>query len=181
MQHQQDRKPWFDSVAVQTSADWVGKPAGGFLNTVNKERVIITASPFTRTNSRSAGRHAVPLRFAGLRFLQQWAIGPLAHSELEHLPAPSANTSGRLRVHTGFRAGAPVSPVGRLAVLWEDTGLDGLRQVPQRAQAGWRQRHVSAHVCTIRGASVLEQVPGKEATDTYHTWEHSRFPGCAIT
>lgn len=93
-------------------------------------------SPVIRRNSRGAGRHAFTRRFTRLRLLQRRALRPLAHGELEHLSAPSAVASGRLGEDAGFGAGVPLGPLGHLAVLGEDAGLDGQRQVPWCAQAG---------------------------------------------
>lgn len=56
----------------------------------------------SKRNSRGAGRHAFTQGFTRLRLLQQRALRPLAHRELEHLSGPGAVASGRLGVRAGF-------------------------------------------------------------------------------
>ena len=86
-------------------------------------------------NSRGAGWHAFARRFAGFRLFQRRALSSLTHRELEHLSFSSAIASGKVGVHTDLGAGAPLGPVGKLAVFGKDAGLDGQRQIPQCAQA----------------------------------------------
>lgn len=100
----------------------------------------VAPSPVIGKNSRSTGRHAIALGFTWLWLLQWRALRPLTHRELEHLSDPSAISSRRLGVHTGFGARAPIAPLSHLAVLREEAGLDGQRQVPRYAQAGKRER-----------------------------------------
>ena len=107
---------------------------------------VLLASPDIRRNSLGAGRHAFALRFARLRLLQRRALRPLAHGELHHLSAASAVADGELGVQAGLGAGAPLGPVGHLAVFGEDAGLDGLRQLPRCAQAEEEERGRGAEV-----------------------------------
>lgn len=86
-------------------------------------------------NSRRTGGYSISLRHTGLFFLKFWTLLLAANRKLPDEPSSHAGAFRGCRVMARFWAGAPLWPLGHLALLGHHAGLEGHWQLLLLAEA----------------------------------------------